>query len=159
VQARELTVEEAERPLGWHYPEPYETYDAAGPLGSGLGFFAVDDDGGELVGYGCIGAEARVPGVEEEAGTIDVGYGMRPDLVGQGRGREFVGAVLARAAAGDPTARLRMSILRWNERSRRVAEAHGFRVVAQAGEFDVLVREAGAAAMGGGVPSEVPCSS
>jgi [ribosomal protein S18]-alanine N-acetyltransferase len=153
VQARELTVEEAERPLGWQYPEPYSTYDAAGPLGSGLGFFAVDDNHGELVGYGCVGAEARVPGVEEEAGTIDVGYGMRPDLVGQGRGREFVAAILAYALATDPNARLRMSILRWNERSRRVAEAHGFRVVAQTGDFDVLVREAGAAAMVRGVPS------
>jgi RimJ/RimL family protein N-acetyltransferase len=153
VQARELTVDEAERPLDWHYPEPYETYDAAGPLGNGNGFFAVDDDRGELVGYGCVGAEARVPGVEEEVGTVDVGYGMRPDLVGQGRGRDFVAAVLARVVAEDPSARLRMSILRWNERSRRVAEAHGFRVVARVGEFDILVREAGAAAEVRGVPS------
>ncbi|HJU36480.1 MAG TPA: GNAT family N-acetyltransferase [Gaiellaceae bacterium] len=141
MHARDLTVEQAERPLGWRYPEPYETYDAAGPLGRDLGYFAVEDDRGELVGYGCTGAEARVPGVEEEAGTVDVGYGMRPDLVGQGLGREFVGAVLARAAGADPSARLRMSILRWNARSRRVAEAHGFGVVGQAGEFDVLVRE------------------
>jgi [ribosomal protein S18]-alanine N-acetyltransferase len=153
VQARELTVEEAERPLDWHYPEPYETYDAAWPLGSDRGFFAVDDDSGELVGYGCVGAEARVPGVEEEAGTVDVGYGMRPDLIGHGRGREFVGAVIAHATEGEPTARLRMSILRWNERSRRVAEAHGFSVVAQVGEFDVLVREGGASAEVRGVPS------
>jgi RimJ/RimL family protein N-acetyltransferase len=153
VRARELTAEEAERPLDWHYPEPYETYDAAWPLGNGRGFFAVDDDSGELVGYGCVGAEARVPGVDAEEGTIDVGYGMRPDLTGQGRGREFVGAVIAHAAAEDPTARLRMSILRWNDRSRRVAESHGFRVVAQVGEFDVLVREAGASAEVRGVPS------
>jgi ribosomal-protein-alanine N-acetyltransferase len=153
VRARELTVEEAERPLGWQYPEPYSTYDAAGPLGSGCGFFAVDDDDGELVGYGCVGAEARVAGVEEEAGTIDVGYGMRPDLVGKGHGREFVAAVLAYAVATDPTARLRVSILGWNLRSRRLAEALGFRVVARAGEFDVLVREAGAAAEVRGVPS------
>jgi len=142
VHARELTVEEAERSLGWRYPEPYATYDAEGPLGRGLGFFAVDDDDGTLVGYGCLGVEARVPGVEEEAGTVDVGYGMRPDLVGQGLGREFVGAVLAHAVEEDPAARLRMSILGWNTRSRRVAEAHGFRVVGRAGEFDVLVRDA-----------------
>lgn len=147
MRARELTVEEAERPLGWRYPEPYATYDAEGPLGQGLGFFAVDDEVGDLIGYGCVGAEARVPGVEEEPGTVDVGYGMRPDLIGQGRGREFVGAVLARAVEGDPSARLRMSILRWNDRSRRVAQAHGFRIVDRVGEFDVLVREAG------GVPS------
>ncbi|HEY5694251.1 MAG TPA: GNAT family N-acetyltransferase [Gaiellaceae bacterium] len=141
MHARELTVEEAERPLGWRYPEPYATYDATGPLGRDRGFFAVDDDGGELVGFGCTGFEARVPGVEEEAGTVDVGYGMRPELVGRGLGREFVGAVVAHAAEADPTARLRLSILRWNDRSRRVAEAHGFRVVGRAGEFDVLVRE------------------
>ncbi len=142
MRARELTVEEAERPLGWRYPEPYANYDVEGALGRDLGFFAVDDDDGGLVGYGCTGAEARVPGVEEEPGTVDVGYGMRPDLIGRGLGREFVGAVLARAAEADPSARLRMSILRWNDRSRRVAEAHGFGVVGRAGEFDVLVREA-----------------
>ena len=142
MRARELTVDEAERPLGWRYPEPYATYDAEGPLGRQPGFFAVEDDAGVLVGYGCIGAEARVPGVEDEPGTVDVGYGMRPDLTGQGRGREFVGAILDRVVAGHPDARLRMSILRWNERSRRVAEAHGFRIVGDAGEFDVLVREA-----------------
>jgi RimJ/RimL family protein N-acetyltransferase len=142
VRARALTVDEAERPLGWRYPGPYATYDAEGPLRPELGFFAVEDDAGDLVGYACVGAEARVPGVEEEPGTVDVGYGMRPDLTGQGRGREFVGAILAYVVAADPDARLRMSILRWNERSRRVAEAHGFRIVGEAGEFDVLVREA-----------------
>jgi RimJ/RimL family protein N-acetyltransferase len=142
VRARELTVEEAEAPLGWHYSGRYATYDAEGPLRHDLGFFAVEDEGGRLVGFGCVGAEARVPGVEEEAGTVDVGYGMRPDLVGQGRGREFVGAVVSHVADGNPAARLRMSILRWNARSRRVAEAHGFRVVGEAGEFDVLAREA-----------------
>lgn len=140
MRARELTADEAERPLGWRYPGRYATYDALGPLGAGRGFFAVEDDG-ELVGYGCIGIEARVPGVEEETGTIDVGYGMRPDRIGRGRGREFVGAVLDHVMERHPDATLRMSILEWNERSRRVAEAHGFRVVGRVGRFDVLERD------------------
>ena len=144
MRARALTAEEAEAPLGWHYPDPFSTYDAEGTIRRELGYFAVEEDG-DLVGYGVVGAEARVPGVEEEAGTIDVGYGMRPDLIGQGRGHAFVGAILAHALAADPTAaRLRMSILDWNVRSRRVAEAHGFRFLERAGEFDVLVREAAA---------------
>ena len=142
MHARDLTVEEAEKPLGWRYPEPYTTYDADGPLGRDLGYFAIEAGDGGLVGFGCTGAEARIPGVEEEAGTTDVGYGMRPDLVGRGLGREFVGAVLEHVVAEHPCDRLRMSIYRWNGRSRRVAEAHGFRVVGEAGEFDVLVREA-----------------
>jgi [ribosomal protein S18]-alanine N-acetyltransferase len=148
VRARELTVEEAEQPLGWLYPEPFSTYDAEGVLDPEHGFFAVEEDG-ELVGYGVTGQEARVPGVDEEAGTIDVGYGMRPDLIGRGRGRAFVGAILEFAVATDPAAaRLRKSILDWNVRSRRVAEAHGFRFLERVGEFDVLVREAAAAAQG-----------
>lgn len=149
MRARELTVDEAEQPLGWRYSGRYATYDAEGPLRPELGFFAVEDETGDLVGFGCVGAEARVPGVEEETATIDVGYGLRPDLVGQGHGRDFVGAVLAHVIEGNPAARLRMSILEWNGRSRRVAEAHGFRVVGRAGEFDVLVREA-ARSPGGG---------
>ena len=142
MHTRELTLEEAERPLGWHYAPPYEAYDADGPLGRNLGFFAVEQEDGDLVGFGCAGAEARVGGVEEEPGTVDVGYGMRPDLVGRGFGREFVGAVLAHVGDAHPSTRLRMSILRWNEASRRIAEAHGFRLVGRAGEFDVFVREA-----------------
>jgi RimJ/RimL family protein N-acetyltransferase len=70
---------------------------------------------------------------------------MRPDLIGKGRGRAFVGAILAHAVAGDRAAlRLRMSILDWNVRSRHVAEAHGFRFLERVGDFDVLVREAAA---------------
>jgi RimJ/RimL family protein N-acetyltransferase len=136
-----LTVEEAARPLGWCYPGKYATYDFRGPLGANRGFFLVEDDAGTVVGFGCVGADARIPGIDPEPGTIDVGYGMRPDLTGQGLGREFVGAVLDYACAGQPAVRVRMLILRWNERSRRVAQAHGFRVVGRAGEFDVLVRE------------------
>jgi RimJ/RimL family protein N-acetyltransferase len=141
VRTRELTAEEAETPLGWLYPGRYATYDVRGALGANRGFFFVEDAEGGLVGYGCVGAEARIPGVDPEPGTIDVGYGMRPDLMGQGLGREFVGAVLKHACADAPDARVRMLILRWNERSRRVAQALGFRVVGRAGEFDVLVRK------------------
>jgi len=75
VRARELTADEAERPLGWRYPEPHATYDAEGPLGQGLGFFAVDDDEGNLVGFGCVGAEARVPRRSPARSTSATGCG------------------------------------------------------------------------------------
>ncbi len=142
MRVRELTVDEAERPLEWRYPPPFAVYDTEGALGSDRGFFAVEDEDGALVGFGCVGAEARVPGVDEELGTVDIGYGMRPDRVGRGLGREFVGTIFAHVAAEHPAELLRLSILRWNARSRRVAEAHGFRVAGEAGAFDVLVREA-----------------
>jgi RimJ/RimL family protein N-acetyltransferase len=141
VRTRELTAEEAETPLGWLYSGRYATYDVRGALGANRGYFWVEDDDGDIVGYGCVGAEARIPGIDPEPGTVDIGYGMRPDLTGQGLGREFVGAVIAHACAGQPDARVRMLILRWNDRSRKVAQTHGFRVVGRAGEFDVLVRK------------------
>ena len=141
MRGRELSVEEAETPLGWLYSGRYATYDVRGALGANRGFFFIEDDDGGVVGYGCVGAEARIPGVDPEPGTVDIGYGMRPELTGQGLGRDFVGAVLEYALAGDPDARARMLILRWNDRSHRVAEAHGFRVVGREGEFDLLVRK------------------
>jgi RimJ/RimL family protein N-acetyltransferase len=99
----------------------------------------------ELVGYCCFGIEARVPGVEEELDTLDVGYGMRPDLVGQGLGRSFVASILRFATDKFSPKRQRLLILEWNERSRKVADALGFQhrgdVPSQEGTFLVMVRE------------------
>jgi ribosomal-protein-alanine N-acetyltransferase len=71
---------------------------------------------------------------------------MRPDLVGQGLGRDFVSAILDYAVAEFSPKQLRLLILSWNERSRKVAHALGFeieRTVQSAeGEFFVLVRPA-----------------
>ena len=109
-----------------------------------LGYWAivrVDD----LVGYCCFGAEARVPGVDEEPDTLDVGYGMRPDLMGQGHGRAFVTCILRFAMDRFSPKRLRLLILGWNDRSRNVAETLGFErrgeVGSQEGTFLVMVRE------------------
>jgi RimJ/RimL family protein N-acetyltransferase len=107
------------------------------------GFWSVVD-GDELVGYACFGQEARVPGVIEETGVLDVGYGMRPDLVGQGFGRVFVSAILDFAAASFEAASFRLLILDWNGRSRAVARALGFQeratIESTEGVFVVMAR-------------------
>jgi hypothetical protein len=41
---------------------------------------------------------------------------MRPDLMGRGLGREFVGAILDLAIRGFSPQRLRLLILDWNDR-------------------------------------------
>ena len=74
-------------------------YDVTGPLDPAEGFWAVLDEAGEVAGYACFGLEARVPGLAERPGVLDVGVGMRPDLTGQGRGRAFAEAVLAHGHA------------------------------------------------------------
>jgi len=140
MRVRELTDADARDIKSWRYDGSYATYDVTGAVSPGLGYFAVEH-GRRLVGYCCFGAEARVPGVEEEPGILDVGYGMRPELMGRGLGRSFVGSILAFGIRRFEPQRLRMLILRWNERSRRTAERHGFAIVGRNGDFDVLARE------------------
>ena len=104
-------------------------YSTSGDVGEVVsaedGYWAVEHDM-ELIGYCCFGDEARVPGVEEEVGTLDVGYGLRPDLVGRGHGPAFARAILAFGVDRFAPERLRLLILNWNERSRKVAERLGF---------------------------------
>ena len=109
MKVRELSDADIRDIVTWRYEGRYETYDVTGGVSPGLGFFAVEH-GGRLVGYCCFGPEARVPGVGERPGTLDVGYGMRPELMGQGLGRALRrrGAiietrVLARSALSSST--------------------------------------------------------
>jgi len=140
MQVRTLTEIDAEAIATWRYPGRYQSYDVREVLTSEAGFWAVEQEA-TLVGYCCFGNEARVPGAVEEAGILDVGYGMRPDLMGQGLGREFVGAILDFAVRRFSPSRLRLLILDWNDRSRKVAVALGFESegVLQGTEGDFLV--------------------
>ena len=45
---------------------------------------------GDLVGFYCVGREARVPGIAPRDNVIDVGVGMNPALIGRGHGYGFV---------------------------------------------------------------------
>jgi [ribosomal protein S18]-alanine N-acetyltransferase len=145
MQVRPLTPADSEAIATWRYAGRDSTYDVTGPVTPEQGIWAVDHRS-EVVGYCCFGAEARVPGVEEEAGTLDVGYGLRPDLVGKGLGRGFVMAILEFATAEFSQGRLRVLILSWNDRSRKVAVACGFEsagvVTSEEGDFLVLTRPA-----------------
>ncbi len=142
-----LTAADAQKIAEWRYPGPYSTYDVDGLYTAERGVWAVVD-GRELIGYCCFGPEARVRGVDEEQGTLDIGYGLRPDLVGRGLGRSFVSVILELAEREFSARRLRLLILSWNERSRKVAENLGFtleRVASNAeGDFLVMVRTAAA---------------
>ena len=125
MEVRHLTESDAVAIATWHYPGRYATYDVREIVTPERGFWAVDQEA-DLVGYCCFGHEARVPGVVEEDGVLDVGYGMRPDLIGHGLGRAFVRAILDFAVDMYSPRRLRLLILGWNDRSLKVAEALGF---------------------------------
>jgi ribosomal-protein-alanine N-acetyltransferase len=130
-----LTAEQGEAMAQWRYPGPWSVYDVTGTIDPAEGFWAVlDDADGEVAGYACFGVEARVPGLEERPGVLDVGVGMRPELTGQGRGKAFAEAVLSHGTTVTGTRRLRAVVQEWNERSRRLLARLGF---AEAGTHDV----------------------
>lgn len=146
MEIRPLTDADGRSIATWRYPDRYSTYDVGEVVTAADGFWAVEHDT-ELIGYCCFGGEARVPGVDEEAGTLDVGYGLRPDMVGQGHGPAFVDAILQFGVDEFAPERLRLLILSWNERSRKVAERLGFTQVGDVesaeGRFLIMRKAAG----------------
>ena len=128
MRVRDLTAADLDDIAGWRYDDRWAVYDSEGPLDPGLGYWAVVDGEGaaeRLVGFGCLGEDARVPGLAEAEGVLDVGVGMRPDLVGQGLGPEFATTVLDFARSRGAT-RLRAVVQHWNTRSLRLVERLGF---------------------------------
>jgi [ribosomal protein S18]-alanine N-acetyltransferase len=130
MSIRPLQRSDAEAAASWAYQGPWSIYDPRpgdAPISAEAGYDAVVDDDGTLVGYVCVGQEARVPGLAEADGVLDIGVGMRPDLVGQGLGRAFgtVALEYLREQYGDRP--LRAVVQSWNERSLRLARNLGFR--------------------------------
>lgn len=122
----------------WHYPSPYNVYDLSeGRLRDGIAYFlrtevachVLVDDSGAVVGYCTFGPDGRVPGGDYAQAALDIGLGVRPDLIGRGRGSSWVDAVCRFAAAQFEPDRLRVTIAAWNGRALTVWEAAGFRSV------------------------------
>ncbi len=141
MEVRPLTEAQGRRIATWRYPDQYSTYNIGEVVTAADGHWAVVGTGEKLTGYCCFGQEARVPGVEEEHGTLDIGYGMRPDCAGKGLGLLFVTAIVDFAVDEFSPQRLRLLILSWNQRSRKVSEALGFQKngKVRVGERDFLV--------------------
>jgi RimJ/RimL family protein N-acetyltransferase len=120
MKLRRLTDADRAAIAGWRYPPPYETYDHADEPFQGEYLVAYDRD--ELVGYVCFGEPARVDGMEPRPDLVDVGWGLRPDLVGQGLGPRLIEAALA----VHPGARHRIAVYDWNTRAQRAPAKCGF---------------------------------
>jgi [ribosomal protein S18]-alanine N-acetyltransferase len=131
---RDVTEEDARAISQWRYPEPYSLYDSspddvAGLLDPANQYFAVIDEAGDLVGFGCFGPDARVPGGTYADDAIDWGTGMRPDLTGQGRGFAFFQLVCDEARSRWPDKLLRTTVAAFNERSQHLVRKLGLQEV------------------------------
>lgn len=127
---RPLTVEDARFIARWRYDGPWQVYDPRpgdALLSDDPHFLAVAGaGGGPLAGFCCSGVEARVPGLAAEEGTLDVGVGMDPSMVGQGNGLRFVTTIIDHYRGTTGARRLRAVVQSWNERSLRLTRSAGF---------------------------------
>jgi RimJ/RimL family protein N-acetyltransferase len=126
LHLRPVTIEDGMTVASWHYPGPWAVNDNLEAPGPDEGFWAVESERGELVGYCSFGHHARVPGLDEAPNTLDVSMGVRPDLRGRGLSAPIAEIVLARAQAVADGRRLRCIVAEWNDAGRRVAESSGF---------------------------------
>jgi ribosomal-protein-alanine N-acetyltransferase len=128
---RPFTPADARAIADWRYGGEYAVYDhgpesAEALLDPAYEYYAAVAAGGELVGYCCFGADARVPGLAPEDGTLDVGGGLRPDLTGIGLGGGFLRATCNLGRELHAPRRFRVVVAAFNRRAQRVAAALGF---------------------------------
>lgn len=110
----------------------------------------VDRSSARFLGFVCTGAEARVRGMDAVPGVLDVGVGLDPAIIGQGRGTAIMQPILNCIARTADPREFRAVVQSWNERSLRLCRRLGFRpqglhVAVQTGkpvEYVVLRREA-----------------
>jgi hypothetical protein len=130
----------------WDYSQELDTYSREEIAADNPTFFAVYD-GNSFIGFGVTGFDAIVQGMELNSIDLDVGLGMAPHLVGNGRGTEFGQAVLAHAtklAKRDGLDHLRCAIRSWNTIPQKMATTARFEpadnIVNSLGEFIILRR-------------------
>ncbi len=130
VLVRELTDADRAEIATWRYPGALSIYDpgdGAAALRS-PDHVAFTDEHGVLLGYGTLGAEARVPGgcYDVDEATVDVGIGLKPDRIGHGIGRPALEALAGHACRLLSADRLRATVAASNPRATAFVRAMGF---------------------------------
>ncbi|MEV2219159.1 GNAT family N-acetyltransferase [Nocardia vinacea] len=128
--ARPLTASDAHQVASWRYSGPWQIYDLTAAddlLTAADAYTAMADPATDrIVGFFCTGPEARVPGLDEDPGVIDLGVGLDPRWVGRGHGSHFGNAVLGQVRRDHPSTPVRVTIQAWNLRSRQLVRRLGF---------------------------------
>jgi len=135
IVIRPLTRDEALAVTAWRYGGELAVYDGEPGQEEGLlamtaeghGYYALvmDDD---FVGYCCFGPEGRVSGQPVPMdGLLDLGGGLRPDLVGKGLGAVGFPVILAFARERFSPSGFRTAIASFNRRSIVLCRWAGFR--------------------------------
>ncbi|MGC9523486.1 MAG: GNAT family N-acetyltransferase [Anaerolineae bacterium] len=139
---RQMDEAAAQEIVAWRYDPPYDVYNhdptdveasVRGLLTRDYHYYSVWDAALGLIGFVCYGEDARVPGGDyahvDGADPLDVGWGLRPDLTGQGLGPSFIKAALRFARHRWAPPAFRATVAAFNRRGFRVCEKVGFRQV------------------------------
>lgn len=125
-----MTVDEAVDVANWRYGGDWSVYDLSTPqpVLDNLSSYYTVASGDDLIGFCCIGIEARVAGMKAAPAILDVGMGMNPpQLVGRGNGGARFGEIVLQYLDGcHPGIILRAAVQAWNERSLRLTRRLGF---------------------------------
>jgi [ribosomal protein S18]-alanine N-acetyltransferase len=146
---RPMSQADAEQIARWHYPPPFDFYDAAAdaddlaelldPARRGDEYVSVEDDTGELAGFFQF--------KQSRADAIEIGLGLRPDRTGQGFGGAFLDAGLQYGRSRFESARIVLTVATFNRRAIIVYERAGFAPVrtymhaTNGGEWEFLEME------------------
>ena len=127
-----VTATEIVEMQSWHFNEPYTMYNLSEDLESVRlemldqlsPYYAVRDEGSQMVGYFCFGTSAEPWNHETSAlysdsteRALTVGLGMRPDLTGRGMGAAFINAGLAFANDQFQPKTFKLYVLSFNRRA------------------------------------------
>jgi [ribosomal protein S18]-alanine N-acetyltransferase len=134
LRFRVLTAEDAATILSWQYAPPYDFYNHAGPLREAVadllrpeyGYHAIQCAQGRMIGYFCVGADARVPGSKYDNSALDLGMGLDPSLIGRGLGRMCVAAILDHLKTRLTNQPVRATVAAWNQPALRLCHQAGF---------------------------------
>lgn len=143
-----MTADYAACTLTWKYPPPYDLYDydkaaehILDSVGWGRTLFAALDETAALVGELTLGFLDRndewISLDDMQAGRLDdcilwIGFGLRPDLTGQGLGLAFVtacadfAAQFARRQYRYQGEEIGLGVYQFNQRAIKVYERAGF---------------------------------
>lgn len=156
ILIRPLTDDDIADMQTWSYPPPYDLYslsyippDEALEFfkDPGNGYFGLYSPAGELLGFCNFGYDARVEGFDYFEEALDIGIGMRPELIGMSQGATYARRVFEEAEKRFPGLPLRVTIANFNQRAQRVCLKNGFRNIARfkrpsdGRDFAVLLRQ------------------
>ncbi|MCJ8006525.1 GNAT family N-acetyltransferase [Lederbergia wuyishanensis] len=131
---KNLTKEQAKQIIKWRYETPYDFYnmdDDKDSLNELLHYYGVFD-GKDLIGFYCLESFAQVPIGREKGlypemeGLIDLGFGLKPELTGQGYGYRFINFIIDEIQQKYNLNKIRLTVAEFNKRAISLYEKLGF---------------------------------